>query len=86
MLSNAEMLIKWGRTPVPIEDFERLRRFWSAATAVNWAQATNGALGPKCKAYVCRLILEGVLRLDLCAQLLPQTMLLWDDSADRTGA
>lgn len=63
-LSNALVLLKYGREPVGNADRERIRQILQAVPAIRWASAVKGDLGPRGRAILCRLTLEGSLFFD----------------------
>ena len=84
-LSNALMLLKFGRVPVPALARERLRRMTEAAGGVFWGAVVSGSLGPGMRAAVCRLALEGVLSFDRERPLVGDSRLIWAMSHASTG-
>jgi hypothetical protein len=74
-LKNALMLLRFGRFDIPIVERERLRRLLMTVQELTWGAILKGALGARGKAFACRLILEGVLRIDMTAPLCEQTVI-----------
>lgn len=72
-LSNALTLLKYGRGPVGDADRERIRQLFLVTPVIRWASATNGELGPRGRAILCRLVLEGSLSFDRDRQLAATT-------------
>lgn len=60
-LSNAELIIKFGRRPISLIQHESIRRAFSGNPAVKWGEIVSGRLGKDGRQIVCRLILEGEL-------------------------
>ncbi len=63
-LFNAEVLLKYGRVPVAVDDRERIRQILLSAPFVTWGAAKEGVLGPRGQANLARLTLEGALKFD----------------------
>jgi hypothetical protein len=63
-LSNALVLLKYGRDPIGNTDHEHIREILQAVPAIRWALAVNGDLGPRGRTILCRLTLEGSLFFD----------------------
>jgi hypothetical protein len=63
-LSNAIMLLKYGRQPISDLAREQVRQILSVAPCITWESAVNGTLGDDGRTVVCRLVLEGVLTFD----------------------
>lgn len=81
-LSNALTLLKYGRGPIVDADRERIRQLFIASPIVRWAAATNGDLGPRGCAVLCRLVLEGALSFDRDKQLVASTVFTWIPSGE----
>lgn len=64
-LSNATFLLKFGRNPVDSIDQERIRRIISDAGIITWGEILSGYLGDKGVHMACRLIIEGILAIDI---------------------
>ncbi|MFZ6873953.1 TnsA endonuclease N-terminal domain-containing protein [Undibacterium sp. Di27W] len=64
LMKNGAMLLKFGRDDIPALDRERLRVFLKTQIPLRWGDVIEGALGPKGRNHVCRLILEGSLVFD----------------------
>jgi TnsA-like endonuclease N terminal len=63
-LFNALTLLKYGRGPIGDTDRERVRLILLTSPVIRWTSAVNGDLGPRGRAILCRLALEGVLAFD----------------------
>ncbi len=74
-LANALILLRLGRTDIPIVERERLRRKFAEVQHLTWGLIKGGALGSMGKAYACRLILEGALRFNMDAPLVDTTVI-----------
>jgi hypothetical protein len=72
-LSNAQTMLKHGRDPVSDEERERVRQILLKHPGVCWISATNGDLGSRGRAVLCRLTLEGELSFDIEQRLTPMT-------------
>lgn len=77
LLSNARIITRFGRSPVPIVRREALRLLWKQHGTVDWRSVISGQLGPHTKFDVCSLIVDGTIALDLSQQLTPDTPLTW---------
>lgn len=64
-LSNVLMLLKYGREPVGDVEREHVRNILGRLPSINWAAAVRGDLGPRGRALLCRLALDGVLTVDI---------------------
>jgi hypothetical protein len=64
LMKNGVMLLKFGRDDIPALDRERLRVFLKNQNPLRWEDVIKGALGPRGRNHVCRLILEGGLVFD----------------------
>lgn len=62
-LANAIELLRRGRADVSPLEREHARRIFEKRD-ISWREINTGLLGPKGKALVCRLVLEGVLSID----------------------
>jgi hypothetical protein len=63
-LHNATTLLRYGRRSVPLIEREKLRRTLELVSTISWASVLDGGLSPNARAYVSRLVLEGVLTID----------------------
>lgn len=76
LLSNARMVIKCGRTAQLDEaETETLRRDFVGMPPRIWGEVLEGRFGPRGQARVCRLMLMGLLRMNLRLPLGPDTPL-----------
>ncbi len=69
-LSNLLFVLRHGRMDVPIVERERLRLLLAKLPNLTWGDVQRGALGAKGLGYACRMILEGVLVVDLLGDLM----------------
>lgn len=76
-LSNVLTVLKFGRAPVPPLAMEQIRQAFSFAGEIAWGAVLDGALGQFGRNHVCRLILEGRLRLNLDQPLAINTYITW---------
>lgn len=79
-LGNVLTILKYGRTPVSPIIRERLRQFTSQAGGLTWGDADSSVAGPLSRQAVCRLILEGDLKVDLDVSWTKNTILYWTSS------
>lgn len=63
-LGNAIALLRYGRADASQLERERARRTFEKRN-IFWGEINTGLLGQKGKALVCRLVLEGVLSIDM---------------------
>lgn len=63
-LSNALLVLRHGRAPVAPLERERVRVLLGRHSSLTWGAILDGAFGPNGRAIACRLLLEGVLRID----------------------
>lgn len=63
-LSNALLALRHGRAPVGPQERERVRMLLGRHPCLTWGAILDGAFGPNGRAIACRLLLEGVLRID----------------------
>ncbi|MBU3695431.1 TnsA endonuclease N-terminal domain-containing protein [Dechloromonas sp.] len=68
-LSNVLMLLKFGRAPIPALAREQIRQTFLLMPEVTWGSVLAGGLGKYGINHICRLILEGTLRLNIEAPL-----------------
>jgi hypothetical protein len=73
-LQNANTLLRYGRIAI-----DELRREWVRLTlrragSLTWGAACNGAYGPDARQLLCRLVLEGVLAVDMDQPLSAETL------------
>lgn len=63
-LSNVRLILRHGRARIDEREREEIRQLATALPQICWGAVMNGTLGPRGLAVVCRLILEGFLRVD----------------------
>lgn len=76
-LSNVLSVLRFGRAPVPDLETERLRQTFAVAQEITWGEVLDGALGKYGRNYVCRLVLEGKLFVDLERPVTPNSIISW---------
>lgn len=80
-LGNVLTILKYGRAPVSPVIRERLRRRISHTGGfLTWEDADAGVVGPLSRQAICRLILEGGLKVDFDAPWTKDTVLYWTSS------
>jgi hypothetical protein len=72
-LQNANTLLRYGRRPLEELDRERLRLLLKKRGSLTWVDASSGAYGPLGRDALCRLALEGILRVDMDKPLTADT-------------
>jgi len=73
-ISNAGLLLSWGRRQVPELYRESARRFFRREGSVTWAAVCAGVLDKWGRGIVCRLVLEGALSVDMHSVIAPETV------------
>ena len=68
-LSNVLTMLKFGRKPVDVIEREHIRQLLLDVPFIPWASATNGDLGPRGRAVLFRLALEGVIQFEMDKKL-----------------
>lgn len=63
-LSNALLVLRHGRAPIAPLERERVRVLLGQQPRLTWGAILDGAFGLNGRAMACRLLLEGVLRID----------------------
>lgn len=81
-LGNLLTVLKFGRTAISPLERERLRIAFSNGRTLTWADVVGGDLGSNSRNAVCRLLLEGVLVLDMERALTPATLIHWANDSD----
>ncbi len=64
-LLNANILLKHGRQPVTVIEYEQIRQLFSRMGSISWGYFQHGEAGAPYLKQVCRLLLEGELTIDL---------------------
>lgn len=72
-LQNANTLLHYGRRPLEELDRERLRLLLKKRGSLTWVDASSGEYGPLGQDALCRLALEGILRVDMDKPLTAET-------------
>jgi hypothetical protein len=72
-LQNANTLLRYARRPLEDLDRERLRLLLKKRGSLTWFDASAGAYGPFGRHALCRLALEGILRVDMDKPLTADT-------------
>jgi len=75
-LENAKTLLRYGRRAASDGEREYLRAAVVSKGQLNWAEICQGNFGSRGQEIVCRLVLEGVLSLNLDSPLCPGTQFL----------
>lgn len=82
-LSNVLTLLKFGRAPMPELIREQLRQAICAAQEITWGAVKDGVFGRQSMGYICRLILEGNLHINLEMPLTRFTPITWVEDKKR---
>jgi hypothetical protein len=72
-LSNASMLLCFGRAAVTERNQEFIRLILRCQNSLLWSEACSGAYGPKGREILCGLALRGLLTIDMSAPWSPST-------------
>jgi hypothetical protein len=78
-LNNAETLLRFGRTPVSPVVREQIRQMFMASGSERWGTFQTGLIGTNYRSAVCRLLLEGALKIDFNQQLCQESLIQWVD-------
>jgi hypothetical protein len=73
LLSNVRTMLRWGRSELDWAEREMLMDVFAENRTRRWGEVLSGRFGPNGRAIVCRLILEGILRMDIRRPLTPET-------------
>lgn len=76
-LNTVLEVLRLGRADIPAVERERLRVTFERVPTLTWGDVKRGALGAKGQYFICRLILEGAIALDLTAPILDSRPLTW---------
>lgn len=81
-LSNVLTVLKFGRAPISSLAREQFRQaILAAGGSISWGHIVNGQLGAHGRNIASRLILEGVLAINLEVQLTADSVLTWGSPA-----
>jgi hypothetical protein len=75
-LNNVLKVLRLGRTEIPDIERERLRLTLGQLSVLKWRDVRCGALGAQGLYFVCRLILEGAIEIDLAAPILDSSQII----------
>ena len=64
-LNNVVFLLKHGRRTVSLVEYEQIRQLFKRNTFLEWGYFQFGAIGAAYLKPICRLILDGLLELDI---------------------
>lgn len=73
-LSNLRFLLKFGRSKVALTRFESLRQQFKKEASLQWKDVVGNPTDNNKLSALCRLILEGRLRIDLMRPILPESL------------
>jgi len=79
-LGNVLSILKYGRIPVSPITREHLRQSILQMGGLTWKDVDAGVVGPLSRQWICRLILEGSLKVDLNVSWTKNTILCWTSS------
>ncbi|MBI5921926.1 MAG: hypothetical protein HY847_09750 [Betaproteobacteria bacterium] len=74
-LQNARWLLRYGRSPLSFEQLEYVRRLFTSKRSLIWQDVVNGFHKPFTMQQACRLVLDGILHLNLEEKFGPTTTL-----------
>ncbi len=72
-LVNALLILQYGRRAISIQERQLVLRFFNNHPEIQWGDVIAGLLGTRGRMYVCRLLLEGVLSLDISQPIRSET-------------
>lgn len=81
-LENAETLLRFGRSPVSSLMREQIRQIFRASGTMPWGAFRAGISGLKYRSAVCRLVLEGALKIDFNHRLCDGSLVQWADHSN----
>lgn len=73
MLVNALLILQYGRLAISIQERQLVLRFINDYREIRWGDMHAGLLGTRGRMCVCRLLLEGILDLDISQPINPET-------------
>ena len=76
-LSNVLTILKFGRVPIHELVREKIRRAIDATGGITWGSVQDGVFSEQGRGHVCRLVLEGWLRINLEEPISRSTTLTW---------
>jgi len=77
-LANARLLLRLGRGQQPsLPELEHIRLSLCEQSAISWGDVRAGLLGRKGKFHVSRLIMDGILEIDLNTPITDRTLIRW---------
>ena len=76
-LENVETLLRLGRNSIPLVMREQIRRIFKANGAIPWGAFRTSASVSQHRAAVCRLVLEGALKIDFNQPLSDASQIYW---------
>jgi hypothetical protein len=82
---NCQLVLRLGRIPLALDAREFARKLFDAAPFLTWGDLKSGNFLPIGIEHCCRLVLEGVLRLDLDQQIGADTKFFKVLSGETTG-
>ena len=77
-LSNIDYMLRHGREPVPLVEREMIRQIFGQTGSVCWGFFQPGEDGAVYRRHVCRMVLEGVLSIDINLPWDSSTAVLWN--------
>lgn len=84
-LSNAWYIKRNGKVQTPMLAREQLRRLFQSLDVIPWLSLQSTPDNPYLKQYVCQLILEGLLVLDLTKPITSETLVAWANHQHAEG-
>jgi hypothetical protein len=73
-LSSMDRILRFGRRPVRYEEMALIRTRISGKGSLNWGKAKDGEYGQHGREILARLLLDGLLTIDLDTRLSEQTL------------
>lgn len=74
-LDNSKYLFRYGRHPIDIIEQERIRKYIEKEECVLWGDVKRDVFGDFSVTKICRLIIDGVLAIDMDAEWFDDTLI-----------
>lgn len=84
-LSNAWYIKRNGKIQMPMLAHEQLRRLFQSMGGIPWRSLQSTPENPYLNQYVCQLILEGLLVIDLTNPITADTLVAWANHQNTEG-
>lgn len=84
-LSNAWYIKRNGKIQMPMLAREQLRQLFQSMGGITWRSLQSNPENPYLNQYVCQLILEGLLVIDLTNPITAETLVTWANHPHAEG-